>query len=763
MTQLRHDRVFSLADSNAYPGNPWLDRLVFLPSTEDPRRRIWLMAPAGEPRLTIDRVSCSPGRAASGEPRWLDYGVVELPFLTVENWSGGDFVQVRLEGLGAVAARDAHLVISRDLDLDLGGCSLPEAERRLWGLAREDAGATTLQPARVPVGRAATFTVTYTAGPRGLPAGAGVLFTLPKLFSRPQTERPDEPGFTSVTAADAPVRIDRIENSVESHAKVDVICRLEEPLPQGSRFSLQYHTDRTYIFSRRYMQTDRPWWYALQPPLAAAVSPGPGRPFVSLAEANGHTLSFEAGPAERLHLFLPGRRRSGEGLWLRGTFTDHYRNSPPGGPLPAGIRLWLERGDEQIPLGTPEKRFVSRHRFALPLPDLPPGVYRAYAAKDETGDLLAASNPLEITSPGDHREEVYWGEIHTHTEMSDGSGEYGELFRHAREEGCLDFTAAADHAVNFTDNQWAWMQDLTNAWNEPGRFVTLVGYEWGGRQMHRNVYTARDHLALVRGRMLPTSEVSDLWSRYHGDDQVVGGGHSSLGHGMVWDGHDPAVERFIEIYAMWGASDFRDSPLAPPWIQSEAFGEKAGANLNWRPDNPRFIPVNEILKTGARLGFTGGGDCHEARPGFSAEDPDGQGTTPQSHSWLIRYRCGMTAALAESLDRKSLIRALRERRTYATTGARILLDFSVSDLPMGSAGKAGEAVCRVAIHADSELQEAQIIRDGRVVHVEPLEGLDAQWTWRDPDPPVSESYYYLHVIQQDGQRAWSSPVWVAGL
>ena len=740
MTQQRHDRILPLDCLNAYPGRDTLDVTLFLPQAEDTRRRVWLLCPAGCPSVSFDDLWLEPSRVIEGEHRWIDFGVAGLP-LGPPNRA---FLQLRIRNMKPSVLADSHLVIAQQLDLSFEGVSLEEAERRLWGLARPEAGVTTLRPSRVTAGSPATFVVRYTAGPKGLPAGALVRFNLPRSFTEPQTENPRAPGFVAVTSAEGTVAVARIEHSIESHEKTDIICRLESGLDPGRGFELTYSTQHTHIFTNTFATVDRRYWYDGLPPLSAAAALSEEHPLVSLAEGNGHTCEFVAGPSERLHLFLPGRRFASEQLTLRGTFTDRYRNSPPTGPIDPGLDLYLVAGDRRIPLGSPEGRFVARHRFEVELPELPAGVYRAVACSRETGEEVALSNPLETVPQGDGAERVYWGEIHGHTEMSDGCGTYEGLYRHARQEGCLDFAAAADHACYFSDNEWLWMQDVTNTWNDPGRFVTLVGYEWAGRQVHRNVYTSRDHLALFRGMHPPTSNIDVVWEHFHGDKQVVGGPHAPLAHGLVWEHHDPSVERFIEVYSMWGASDFREGPAVPRFAR----------------ENERGMTFNEVLRSGAKLGFTAGGDCHEGRVGFSQEDPQGQGSRPHTFAVWLLYRCGMTAAVMPRLDRVSLMDALRSRRTYATTGARMLLDFSVSGFPMGSEGSAGEVECRATVHAVGPLRRIDVVRDGTVVHSEDTDALDAEVTWRDPGPAAGEHYYYLHVVQVDGEQAWSSPVWV---
>ena len=739
MTQPRDDRILPLSCLSAYPGSASLDAAFFLPGeaygTTGPRR-VWLMAPAGSPAVHIDDVALTPQRVCPGPPRWIDYGQADLP---------ARFSQLRVSGLSPAECAEAWLLVTKRLDFSAEGLSMAEAERALWGLARCNAGVTTLRPSRLAAGRPAAFAVRYTAGAAGLPPGARVRFAVPLAFDTPQADDPAAAGFVSFGPADRPVEVAEIYRPAESHEAWDIVCRLPDGLGAGEGFELRYRSERMWIFTGVFHGTDRRYWYVHLPPLSAAAAVGPDAPFVSPDEANGHTFELLPGPAERLVLFLPGRRCRGEALTLRGVFTDRYRNVPPSGPIDGDVELFLEGPGGPIALDGPAGRFRARHRFEVPLGDLPCGVWRAVARR--AGRTVARSNPLEIVEADRKTERVYWGEIHGHSEMSDGCGKYAERYRHARDEGALDFAAAADHACYHSDNQWQWMQDVTNAFNAPGAFATLIGYEWAGRQGHRNVYTDRDRLDLFRGMYPPTGDLDVVWRHFHDDAHVVGGPHAPCAHGVVWQRHDPAVERFVEIYSMWGASDDRNNPLAPWRIKD---GDVRGT-----------MTAAEIIATGAKLGFTGGGDCHEGLVGFTCEDPDGQGVTPHTFAPHLAYRCGMTAAVMEALDRPSLLAALRHRRTYATTGARILLDFSASGVAMGGIDQARAATCRTEVHAVGSIDRVEFVKDGRVAYAAPGGGLDAAVEWTDPAALEREHFYYVRIVQADGEMAWSSPVWLA--
>ena len=127
---------------------------------------------------------------------------------------------------------------------------------------------------------------------------------------------------------------------------------------------------------------------------------------------------------------------------------------------------------------------------------------------------------------------------------------------------------------------------------------------------------------------------------------------------------------------------------------------------------------------------------------------------------------GLAAVWAPRLTREALFDALRNRRCYGTTGARIILQFSLDDQPMGSIltgydrERARELV--VDVMGTDGVARIEIVRDGKVALVErPLRARDAVGVhWRDETPLAASFCYYVRVVQVDGQRAWSSPIWV---
>ena len=125
---------------------------------------------------------------------------------------------------------------------------------------------------------------------------------------------------------------------------------------------------------------------------------------------------------------------------------------------------------------------------------------------------------------------------------------------------------------------------------------------------------------------------------------------------------------------------------------------------------------------------------------------------------------GITGAYVTSLTREGVFDAIRKRRVFASTGARMVIDFRVNGAFLGaSAAASGPPHIQVAVDAESDLDKLEIVRDGRFIYSSPAQGRRAAFQFVDKEEKPqgrSGSYYYLRVTQKDGMRAWASPVWV---
>ena len=111
------------------------------------------------------------------------------------------------------------------------------------------------------------------------------------------------------------------------------------------------------------------------------------------------------------------------------------------------------------------------------------------------------------------------------------------------------------------------------------------------------------------------------------------------------------------------------------------------------------------------------------------------------------------------LTRDDLWEALWNRRTYVTTGARILLDFTVNGRTMGSTlPECEKAEIYGFVAAAGELAGIDIVRDGEVC--KSFDGNGKRLMRVNFTDSPSGGYYYLRARQADGHMAYSSPVWI---
>lgn len=138
-----------------------------------------------------------------------------------------------------------------------------------------------------------------------------------------------------------------------------------------------------------------------------------------------------------------------------------------------------------------------------------------------------------------------------------------------------------------------------------------------------------------------------------------------------------------------------------------------------------------------------------------------------------RRHGGLAAVFADSLTREGVFDAIRARRTYATTGERILLEFTVNGTALGESVKIprdGTAEISLKVWGTDLLLRVEILRFrfGMDEAFAPIlaeppkqESTDAEYTFKDTI--TGDCLYYARVIQEPLEwpaMAWTTPVWV---
>ena len=381
-----------------------------------------------------------------------------------------------------------------------------------------------------------------------------------------------------------------------------------------------------------------------------------------------------------------------------------------------------------------------------------PGFHRIYVVDPNLG-ILGVSNPVRVTP--DPR-PICWGEIHGHSENSDGNGTPDEHYTYARDVALLDFASVCDHDKSLAVHPERWELAMSKAreYNAPGRFVALLSYEAStldpaspDKPVYRgdiNVYYLTD-----RGEMLDPMYVPVDPSAAVGRDVLLIPHHPLYGPetnlGTDWSNLEampPDLMPLVEVFSTHGNSEYYDCPRHTIW-QAEGQG------------------VVDALKRGMRLGIIGSSDYHEVLTGHLLRIQDTPRTVNNRH---MQARCGLAALRADELTRAGLFGAMKARRAYGTSGIRAYVDFSVNGVEMG-----GElSVCsateprrlKIAVAAPEPIVKLEIIRNGEAI----ADLADSSWhveaELTDEDPIPDGVFYYVRVTTERTDFAWSSPVWV---
>jgi hypothetical protein len=302
-------------------------------------------------------------------------------------------------------------------------------------------------------------------------------------------------------------------------------------------------------------------------------------------------------------------------------------------------------------------------------------------------------------SPQQGRHRILFGDIHNHNGHGYGVGSIERSIDVARTH--LDFFAFTGH-MQWHDMQpmeggreqhwlkgfarlretWPRVQDAIADANRDGAFNAFLGFEWHSSEYgDQCVVFPRDHRPLHEAPDVPA-----LRRFCVAEDALMIPHHLAYPSGMRGVNWGVFCERctpVVEIYSEHGNSEDDRGPLP---MFSHSMGGRQTSNT-----------VRAALANGLRFGFVASSDTHSGFPGAYGE--------------------GLMAALCTDHTRDAIMEAIRARRTYALTGDRIEIDFSVEGAPMGSSIEAGREVeVSYAVRGRDELDVVEVIQDGAVVH-----------------------------------------------
>lgn len=336
---------------------------------------------------------------------------------------------------------------------------------------------------------------------------------------------------------------------------------------------------------------------------------------------------------------------------------------------------------------------------------------------------------------------IYRGDLHRHTDISQdgmGDGSLGDLHRYALDAAAFDYIMVGDHNMG-QDNEYCWWQtqQSNDYYTVPGAFISMYGYERSVPYPngHRNViWTKRGYKTLPLPKPIPAAlkgDTAKLYVYLKDSGGICTLHTSATSQGTNWeDPHDPELEPFVEIFQ--GYHTNYEAPDAPKTIDDKT------DRIHGKYEPAGF--VSKALAKGYKLGF-------------------------QSSSDHISTHVSYACILAEEFSRVGIVNAMKKRHSYAATD-NIIMDVRIGDALMGEEVKTAKPKLDVIILGTGPIAKVEVLRDNKVVHTVKAGAKtpeEARFAWQDPAPPegTKANYYYVRVLQLNGQMAWSSPIWVS--
>ena len=474
-------------------------------------------------------------------------------------------------------------------------------------------------------------------------------------------------------------------------------------------------------------------------------------------ESEVFNIDIRGNEMENLHIIVPSYVARNKRFDVVVRFEDKYGNLTNNAPEGTLIDLTHENIRENLhwQLFIPETGFIT-------LPNLyfnEPGTYRLKLTNKKTKKIFI-SPPIKCFAESE--EHLFWGLFHGESTRIDSSENIENCLRHFRDDLAMQFLAtSAFESEEETSKHWKLSSQQVAEFNEDERFVVFLGFQWLGTSKEeglRHIIYSKDGKSLLKKRDLKHNSLKKIYKTYQPKD-FISIPSFTMGSTSEYDFKDynPDFERVAEIYNAWGSSECtkKEGNLKP--IKGSG---KKGIN------ETKSGSLQKALKNNCRFGFVAGG-LDDRGIYSSCYDSD-----------QIQYTPGITAIIAKDQSRDSFLEALHKRHCYATTGKKIILGFSIANMPMGSElnnfSKPGLVYNRYIsgyVIGTDIIKTIEILRNGKVFETIHPNKDEIEFEFDDMErleeiiissldnrPPFV--YYYLRVVQKDGNMAWSSPIWV---
>ena len=330
---------------------------------------------------------------------------------------------------------------------------------------------------------------------------------------------------------------------------------------------------------------------------------------------------------------------------------------------------------------------------------------------------------------------LYFGQLHAHTDISNGAGSVEEAFQYASQVDGLDFFAVTDHSDSFDNADMGAIDadgaDISADWAAGkqaaasvtnGDFVGLFGFEmtWPEDKQLGHISTFNTPGWQTRDQA-GFENVPTALENYYKALTVVPGSVSQFNHPDIIHGDFERFDHYSPEY------DEAISLL-------EIAGEDGAVDCEY---------YHLALDKGWHVAPTNNQNNHKGQWGDASE--------------------ARTVVLAKSLTEEALYDAMKNRRVYATQDSDLAIYYELNGTVMGSIiPKSESAAVTVFLNdpTDEAIGSVEVVADGG-------KAIARQWVetptqMLELSVPSGYSYYYLRVTQLDGDVAVTAPVWMDG-
>lgn len=346
-----------------------------------------------------------------------------------------------------------------------------------------------------------------------------------------------------------------------------------------------------------------------------------------------------------------------------------------------------------------------------------------------TDTIQASTDGQEPEEPFPSHWNFYFGQLHAHTNLSDGLGSVEEAFRHASQVDNLDFFAVTDHSNAFDNAQqgsitadgasisqeWAAGKAAAEAVTDDS-FVGIFGYEM----------TWPEDLAIGHINTFGTPG----WQTR--DQQ---GMHTLKGYLEALAAVPDAVSQFNHPGIEYG--DFRSFADYTPQFDARVHLLEVGAEGSFRA----YGAYTRALDAGWHLAPSNNQSNHNGNWGSASG--------------------ARTVVLARELTENAIYDAVRNYRVYATEDPDLKIEYRLNEEIMGSTMKQAPSLRADILAADGSGQaigRVEVVTDGgKVAASREIPEASGEYAL---DVPTGGSYYYLRILRDGEITAVTAPVWV---